>query len=32
VRGKVRKARPVKNFQQDVAINEKLFALAEQYV
>ena len=32
VRGKVRKARPVKNFQQDVTINEKLFALAEQYV
>ena len=32
IRGKVRKARPVKNFQQDVAINEKLFALAEQYV
>jgi hypothetical protein len=32
VRGKVRKARPIKNFQQDLELNEKLYALAECYV
>lgn len=28
--GKQRKARPIKNFQQDIALNEKLFTLALQ--
>jgi len=27
-KGKTRKARPIKNFQQDIALNEKLFSLA----
>ncbi len=29
---KQRKARPIKNFQQDIALNEKLWELAESYI
>jgi hypothetical protein len=30
-KGKLRKARTIKNFQQDIAMNEKLWELAEEY-
>lgn len=30
--GKQRKARPIKNFQQDILLNEKLWELAESYI
>ena len=29
---KIRKARPIKNFQQDIIINEQLWQLAESYI
>ena len=31
-KGKLRKARGIKNFQQDMELNEKLWELAEEYV
>lgn len=31
-KGKIRKARGIKNFQQDMELNEKLWELAEEYV
>ena len=29
---KIRKARPIKNFQQNVKVNQELWALAEEFV
>ena len=31
-RGKIRKARPIKNFQQDIVLNEQIFSLAFQQI
>ena len=31
-RGKVRKARKIKNFQQDTRVNKELYTLALEYV
>ncbi len=30
--GRLRKARPIKNFQQDMALNGQLWEIAEQFV